>query len=297
MDDTQPQAVLQQLIAVGVLALAAFAVLLLGGVFSESSFDSSPSRRGNLRLADLALATGLWLLGNIAAGVALQAAQQRAGFSEDTHMMLALLAAQVGSLPAILFALGRAAVSVEGGIGGFGFTPSRLPKGVAVGALGLVAVFPLMLLVSVAATQLTVLLGGKPEMLAHAALPMLTQNLFTPRWWAMVGSAVVLAPVVEETIFRGVVQTSLRQAGLVPNRWRAIIVTSVVFAAIHGGVAQWYALPSLFVLSLGLGYVFERTGSLYASMTMHGLFNASQVALAIAISSAHAEVASLLPHL
>ena len=41
--------------------------------------------------------------------------------------------------------------------------------------------------------------------------------------------------------------------------------------------ADWHALPALFVLSLGLGWLYERTGSLWAVMLMHALFNASQI--------------------
>jgi membrane protease YdiL (CAAX protease family) len=52
---------------------------------------------------------------------------------------------------------------------------------------------------------------------------------------------------------------------------KAIVITSLFFAAVHG--AQWPAPIPIFVLSLVLGTVYYRTGSLIASICMHGAFN------------------------
>jgi membrane protease YdiL (CAAX protease family) len=94
-------------------------------------------------------------------------------------------------------------------------------------------------------------------------------------------SAVVIAPIVEETVFRGLVQTALLQWGVVPNRWAVIVIASVLFTAIHLGLEP-VALPGLFVLSLGLGYVYERTGSIGSCIVVHAVFNAMNVALVFA---------------
>jgi membrane protease YdiL (CAAX protease family) len=50
-----------------------------------------------------------------------------------------------------------------------------------------------------------------------------------------------------------------------------IIFTSAFFALVH--LPQWPAPIAIFLLSLGLGTVFQRTGSLVTSFTMHALFN------------------------
>jgi membrane protease YdiL (CAAX protease family) len=80
--------------------------------------------------------------------------------------------------------------------------------------------------------------------------------------------AVVLAPVAEEFIFRGVLFPFLKQLGLVRTAW---IGVNLLFAAIHGDVAIF--LP-LFVLSLALTWLYEKTDNLLAPMFAHGLFNA-----------------------
>ncbi|WP_254053388.1 CPBP family intramembrane glutamic endopeptidase [Singulisphaera sp. GP187] len=50
-----------------------------------------------------------------------------------------------------------------------------------------------------------------------------------------------------------------------------IVLTSTLFALVH--FPQWPAPLAIFFLSLGLGFVFERSGSLIAAMVMHALFN------------------------
>ncbi|MEA2629990.1 MAG: hypothetical protein QOE66_209 [Chloroflexota bacterium] len=50
-----------------------------------------------------------------------------------------------------------------------------------------------------------------------------------------------------------------------------ILITSAVFAAVH--LPQWPAPLAIFFLSIGLGVVYQRTGSLIASFVMHALFN------------------------
>jgi membrane protease YdiL (CAAX protease family) len=49
------------------------------------------------------------------------------------------------------------------------------------------------------------------------------------------------------------------------------LLTSAVFAAIHG--SEWPAPIPIFVLSLGLGYLYERTGGLLAPFGLHATFN------------------------
>jgi membrane protease YdiL (CAAX protease family) len=55
------------------------------------------------------------------------------------------------------------------------------------------------------------------------------------------------------------------------SRGLPIVLTSGLFAILH--IAQWPAPMAIFFLSLGLGLVYERTGSLVSSFTMHAMFN------------------------
>jgi membrane protease YdiL (CAAX protease family) len=98
----------------------------------------------------------------------------------------------------------------------------------------------------------------------------------------------------EELLYRNVVQKSLREefsgAG-------AVAVASVVFAAVHmpayadpdgTALALLNTLAIVFVLSLILGAVYERTGNLTVSALVHGSFNA------VAFAVTYAEITGLI---
>jgi len=74
---------------------------------------------------------------------------------------------------------------------------------------------------------------------------------------------VVVAPVAEEILFRGFLFSKLKK--YVPT-WLAIVVTSVLFGAIHG---QWDLAIDTFALSVVLCLLREVTGSLWSSMLLH----------------------------
>lgn len=88
-------------------------------------------------------------------------------------------------------------------------------------------------------------------------------------------SLVVLPPVAEEIMVRGFLYSSLKKA--VPTLW-AVLGTSAIFAVAHlpeGGTAGplYIAALDTFILSLVLIYLREKTGSLWASITLHAIKN------------------------
>lgn len=96
--------------------------------------------------------------------------------------------------------------------------------------------------------------------------------------------AVLLAPVVEETVYRGVLfQASRRHLGLVPG----LLLSAAVFTAVHVelyppiGSLQPVGLGGLFLLAVWLAAVHHRTGSLLVPVVAHGVFNALNLSLAV----------------
>lgn len=85
---------------------------------------------------------------------------------------------------------------------------------------------------------------------------------------------VVFAPIVEEILFRGFLQSFIRQH--LGNK-QAIFITSVLFSFFHyspeQGLANLTIIGSLFVFSLFLGLVYEKKGSLPTPIALHALFN------------------------
>ena len=81
--------------------------------------------------------------------------------------------------------------------------------------------------------------------------------------------AVVMAPVAEELLFRGWIFTALRARR---SAFAAIVLSSAAFAAAHNESSHLYAL-AVFPVGLALGWMRERTGSIRATMLMHGSYN------------------------
>lgn len=89
---------------------------------------------------------------------------------------------------------------------------------------------------------------------------------------------VVLAPLIEETLFRGFLQSFIRRH---LGQKQAILITSVCFSLFHysavQGISNFSILPPLFFLSLFLGFLYEKQGSLLAPMALHACFNVISV--------------------
>jgi CAAX protease family protein len=88
----------------------------------------------------------------------------------------------------------------------------------------------------------------------------------------------VLAPVVEELTYRGLGFTLLAPYGT----WVAILVTGVLFGAAHGLVA---GLPVLTIFGIVVAWLRSRTGSVYPSMLLHGVFNGTALLLSITVAA------------
>lgn len=88
-------------------------------------------------------------------------------------------------------------------------------------------------------------------------------------------TAIVVAPLTEELVFRGYFYGVLRRFG---GRWPALILSATLFAAIHAHIPS---LLPLLILAVALTLVYEQTGSLWAPILMHACFNTTTIALAI----------------
>ncbi len=78
---------------------------------------------------------------------------------------------------------------------------------------------------------------------------------------------IVLAPVAEEALFRGILYTWLKRAGF-PRL--ALWGTALLFAAVHMNLVSFIPLT---LLALLLTLLYERTENLLAPITGHALFN------------------------
>lgn len=166
---------------------------------------------------------------------------------------------------------------------GYLFSTKRWRRDLLVGGAGWLIALPVILLVSHLVTLgLSIFMEPVPvEQLAVQELKTALKDpsLFT----AMLGVVVIGAPLIEETLFRGFLQTSfVRLAGA---HW-GIAITSLIFTLFHfspdQGISNVEILSSLFVLSCFLGYLRERQGNLWGAISLHCCFNSLSAFLILA---------------
>ena len=78
----------------------------------------------------------------------------------------------------------------------------------------------------------------------------------------------LLAPILEELLFRGAIQGCLQQT--VKKPWASIIIASLIFGIVHMNPAQ---IPFAFLIGIMFGWLYYRTGSLLPGIVGHVLNN------------------------
>jgi uncharacterized protein len=92
-------------------------------------------------------------------------------------------------------------------------------------------------------------------------------------------TGVVLAPLLEELVFRGVVFAWLR-------RWMGFAPAAALAAAPHAAMHfDWGATPALFAIFVALAWLYERSGSLWTAAIAHGGHNLISMGLGLAAAS------------
>lgn len=97
--------------------------------------------------------------------------------------------------------------------------------------------------------------------------------------WGIALGGVIVAPVVEEMVFRGFFFQGLRQAYGSKN---AILVSSLAFAIMH---LQLEALIPTFILGCALAYVFDKADSIWPGALLHLLVNLVGIGIVMLMSS------------
>ena len=84
----------------------------------------------------------------------------------------------------------------------------------------------------------------------------------------------VVAPMAEEMVFRGAILRSLNSILGHRLRWVAIVVSALLFALVHGNMAQGFGA---FLMGLLLGWMYIRTGSIVPGVVFHWVNNSIAV--------------------
>ena len=176
---------------------------------------------------------------------------------------------------------------------GFGLNIKTIHKDFFFAFLNLLAVWPILILM----IMLTIFVGQfiwgpQFHLPQHEELELIAAYPQLPVRVLIIITTIVVMPVFEEMLFRGMFQTMIRTILSKPwpvrnelrNRsrpswisngaWPAIGISSAIFATVHANAGHW---PAIFELAVCLGYSYEKSGSLLRPIFIHCLFNASSV--------------------
>ena len=142
-------------------------------------------------------------------------------------------------------------------------------KNVFYGIIGYIAAVPVLVAALFIVVALINLTKYVPEKQAVVELFMKEDNapflIYTGIFAAFAG------PIVEELFFRGFMYGAFKKS--IGIFWAAIL-TSTLFAALHTHIVGF--LPIL-ILGMLLAYLYEKTGTLVSSITVHTIHNLSMV--------------------
>lgn len=104
------------------------------------------------------------------------------------------------------------------------------------------------------------------------SLPEATEKLFEqimgePLGYLAIG---ILAPLAEELVFRGAVLRKLLAIFGGKWHWAAIVISALVFGAVHGNLPQFVHAA---LIGLLLGWMYYRTGSILPGVMFHWINN------------------------
>lgn len=155
----------------------------------------------------------------------------------------------------------------------FGLRRLSLPQTARTALAYMVPTFILVMGVSAGVTHW--MQGFWPDLNQQASVEAFKNSSDPVAKTLLVIAAVIVAPIVEETIFRGFIYGVIKRF---TDSYFAALCSALLFAVVHFHMASFFPLA---LLALILCTAYERSGSLAVPMTMHALFNGSSIAIMI----------------
>ena len=262
-------------VVLSVTGLVILVVWLFKTTFGAKALVNAPPRRNDMPAHLALIPIFIWIMTVLVMDFAKRKAfadlsDWQNAFADNLIMCLA-------AAPPITTILVIAWMHYARRLKGFGLNPKTIGRDLGASLLNLLTIMPVVWAVSiltVAGGKLIV--GPQFEWPKHEELKLiLAYPQFSVRALIII-TTVLIVPIVEEMVFRGIFQTLLRS--YITKPWPAVILASLVFILFHENPQHW---PALFALSMFLGYAYEKSGSLFRSIFIHSMFNAMSVFTAL----------------
>lgn len=152
-----------------------------------------------------------------------------------------------------------------------GVSARNLLKNIFYGIAGYIALIPVLVLILVAITVIINVTRYVPERQPVVDLFLKEKGTAFLTYSSLF--AAIIGPVIEELFFRGFLYGALKK--YIGIFW-AMFATACLFAALHAHIVGFFPIMALGIL---LAYLYEKTGTLVSSITVHIVHNLSMVLL------------------
>ncbi len=187
---------------------------------------------------------------------------------------LAMCLGTLTALATIIFLVRR---HFSRGLKGLGLNVKTIPKDFGIAILNLLSVWPLLLFIVITTTYIGSLFMPDFELQQHYELEKIAEHSQIYLRVLIIITTIVIVPVFEELLFRGLFQTIIRS--FIARPWASILLSSLLFTIVHSNASHW---PALLALSVCIGYSYEKSGSLFRPIFIHMIFNATSVITVLA---------------
>jgi membrane protease YdiL (CAAX protease family) len=264
--------------------------------WGRKAFSQAPLRLHNIQAIDMLIVALFYIATFLLSSLALKIPLKNS-WDRDDISRIVLASGQLFTAAIILVITHR---RFKQGLKGLGLSITNAAKTIKPALLYCVVAFGLTFL-ALAITLTICRLLGYNQLRKHLFLELLSgeqMSLFS--LIVLITLATLVAPLVEELLFRGLLQNfiigALEHTHQTPQpeclvdvenktyvclsplyRWAGIIITAAIFAIVHP-LQHW---PALFVLGICLGYSYEKHGNLLIPITMHCLFNVLPITITL----------------
>ncbi len=158
-----------------------------------------------------------------------------------------------------------------------GLTAKNFFKNIVTGFVGYLAIIPALLVLLFVLAAIARFFSYEPP--PQPVVEMYLKESTEPYLVFFTFFVAIVGPAIEEIFFRGFTYKALRTRFGIKS---AMLGSALIFAALH---MNFIAFVPILFLGLFLAYLYEKTGSLVPSMTVHMLHNFIMVALTLGFKS------------
>ena len=176
---------------------------------------------------------------------------------------------------AVVFIIYFTVVQYKEPLAALGISARNFLKNVFYGVVGYIALVPVLILILTIIAVIINMTKYVPERQPVVELFLKEKGLAFLTYSSLF--AAIIGPMIEELFFRGFLYGALKK--YIGIFW-SMTATAVLFAALHAHMVGFFPIMALGIL---LAYIYEKTGTLVSSITVHMIHNLSMVFLVFLI--------------